>query len=318
MTALSLRWISTLLLLVASLLSACAPASVPTTPPVEDVATETVAPENLQSSEAPAQNDSVNNPQAGQPDDLSGLPLPAFSPRPAGAANPAPAPTQAGSAMLVIGGDLPLALSGGQCEQFEGDTYLNIPNTIDSTTPRASLVINGGDGLTRTGYLIWATSDAATDSATVSTQDSFVITLNEDGFSGRFDGTAHRITNNIPILQQIPVSGVFTCVASLLTVRGQHPVDLDGAQCELEPQFIMRAGQRGQNQVLLMMQAGSQAGESNIAAGISWNVGGVTYTSTWLIANRNADGLSGTYQGQATGPDGVPFEVQGTFNCLGG
>jgi hypothetical protein len=311
----SARLLTIFLMLVAILLSACAPESAP---PAQDERTNPTAPQDLQNAE-PAQNNASTNPPAGQPDTVSGLPLPALAPRPSGATSPAAAPDQtAGTATLAIGGELPLMLTGGRCERFEGDTYLSIPNTIEDITPRASLVINGGEGLTRTGYLTWATSDSPTDSATVSTQDQFVITLNGDGFSGRFDGTAHRVTNNIPILQQIEVRGVFTCVASLITVRGPHPVDIDGAQCELEPQFTMRAGQSGQNQVLFILQPESEPGDSDIPAGISWNVGGVTYTSSWLIANRNTDGLSGSYYGEATGPDGVPFEVQGTFNCLGG
>lgn len=311
-----------LLLLSAMLLSACAPASATLTPIPGGGAAQPGSPADPASS-APAESaggapsESIN-PQAGQADVVGGLPQPPFSLRPAGAVAPTPEPGRTGSAMLVIGGDLPLVLSGGECVPFEGDTYLSIPNTVGAPPPHASLVINGGEGLTRSGYLVWATSSLDTDGATVSTQDVFVITLNEDGFSGRFEGTAHRVTDNIPVLQQIPVNGVFTCVASLLTVRGPHPVDLDGARCELAPQFVMRAGERGQNQVLLMLEPGSEPGDSDIAAGISWRVGGVTYTSTWLTADRNPDGLSGSYYGQATGPDGAPFEIQGTFNCLGG
>lgn len=304
-----------LILFLALLLSGCGPLSLPTPTP-------TPGSGGGDTSGAPAQPasppDPASNPPAGEPDPVGGLPQPPFVPPPPSAVRPTPEPGREGHAMLVIGGDLPLVLSGGECQLFEGDTYLSIPNTIEQTPPNGSLIINGGEGLTRSGQLLWATSAANTDSAFVSTQDVFVITLNEDGFSGRFEGTAQRVTNNVPVLDTIQVQGVFTCVASLLTVRGPHPVDLDGAQCDLEPQFVMRAGTRGQNQVLLMLDPGSAPGDTNLSAGISWHVGGVTYTSTWLTANRNSDGLSGTYYGEAAGPDGVPFEVHGTFNCLGG
>lgn len=316
MTALQPRRIHlwTVLALAALLLNACAPGLATPTP------TPTPASGGGETGGAPAASppDSVSNPQAGEPDPVGGLPQPPFVPPPPSRVRPTPEPGREGHAMLVIGGDLPLVLSGGECIPFEGDTYLSIPNTIEQPPPSGSLVIFGGEGLTRSGQLTWATSDVGTDEAFVSSEDIFVITLNEDGFSGRFEGTARRVTNNIPILETIQVQGVFTCVASLLTVRGPHPVDLDGARCDLEPQFVMRAGTRGQNQVLLMLEPGSQPGDTDLSAGISWHVGGVTYTSTWLTANRNSDGLSGTYHGEAAGPDGVPFEVQGTFNCLGG
>lgn len=299
-----------------------APSSEPTQtfdqPPVSNVDPPAIADADFPAELAADTSLESPNSQEGLPDPVSGLPRPQLLPAPSSNGRSASAISQQGTAMLVIGGELPLVLTGGVCQPFEGDTYLNIPNIAGAQPPYASLVINGGEGLTRSGYLTWATTSATTDSATVSTQDIFVITLNDDGFSGSFQGTAHRVTNNVPILQRIQVTGVFTCVASLLTVRGQHPLDLDGAQCELEPQFVMRAGQRGQNQVLLMLEPESEPGDNDIPAGISWNVGGVTYTSSWLSANRNADGLSGSYFGSATGPDGVPFDVEGTFNCLGG
>ncbi|MBX3048919.1 MAG: hypothetical protein KIT46_01300 [Anaerolineales bacterium] len=263
----------------------------------------------------------AQNPAPEGPVDVeTGLPQPQLVPPPPGS-NPPVIPPGTGSppagagAMLVIGGDLPLELHGGECQMLDGDTYLSIPNTANAEPPYASLIIYAGTGATRNGTLVWATSAANTDGAVVSTQDTFVITLNGDGFSGRFDGTAHRGSSGVPVQVVIPVRGVFTCVPGIVAIRGEHPMDLTNTHCSTEP-FRIVVGERGGNQALFILEDGVGPGESG-NAGLSWRVGGVNYVTTWMSLTRNPDGLSGSYFGEAAGPDGRSFPVSGTFNCLG-
>jgi hypothetical protein len=150
----------------------------------------------------------------------------------------------------------------------------------------------------------------------VSTQDVFVITLNNDGFSGRFEGTAHKTSSGIPVTETISVRGLFTCTAALVRIGGDHPLDLSGANCQVTPYFQLSVGERGENAALLILDGTAEPG-ATLNGGISWRVGGVNYVSTWLSTTIRSDGISGTYVGEAAGPDGGTFSIQGSFNCLG-
>ncbi len=254
-----------------------------------------------------------------------GLTPASLAPAPVGAVPPAgslAAPADmfsTSSATLAIGGDLPLMLTGGTCSVLDGELYLSVPPIPDAPPPYASLVVyaaSDGSDLVRGGYLVWARSEATTDSALVSTQDLFVITINEDRFSGRFDGTAHKVVEGVPVQEVINVTGVFNCVAGLVRVGGPHPVDLTGAQCNTDPAISVSAGQAGQNAALLVVEPGAQPGRP-AAGGLSWRVGGAEYTTNWLSVTLNTDAISGSYHGEAHGPDDNVFEVHGAFNCLG-
>lgn len=302
-----------ILLIMTLLLAACAPApAIPTsTPTLPSGGGETGG------SSAPAGD-------PGSQDEATGLDGPVHGTIPSNINPPSggnlggnpPTGAAAGTGTIAIGGELPLTLTGGTCEQLDGDTYLSIPSTAGAAPPYVSLVIYGGTGNTRSGQLVWATSQEYTDGALVSTQDTFVITLNSDGFSGRFEGTAHRGSNEIPLQVVIPISGVFNCVAGLVRVGGEHPLDMTGAQCETAPSIVVSGGRPGENAVLLTVEEGAAYG-APARGGVSWRVGGVQYTTNWLYVNMNSDMLSGSYTGEARRPDGSTFIVEGTFNCLG-
>ncbi len=259
----------------------------------------------------------------GSQDAATGLDEPAHgsipnntSPPSVGSLGGPPSSAAEGTGTIAIGGELPLMLTGGTCEQLDGDTYLSIPTTAGAPPPYVSLIIFGGEGLVRSGQMVWATSEAYTDGAVVSAQDTFVITLNGDGFSGRFEGTAHRGSTGVPVQVVIPVNGVFNCVAGLVRVGGEHPMDMTGARCEMAPSIVVSGGRPGENAVLLTVEEGATSG-TPARGGISWRVGGVQYTTNWLYVNINSDALSGSYTGEARRPDGSTFIVEGTFNCMG-
>lgn len=258
-------------------------------------------------------------------DATTGLEQPALNDIPSVATPPPPPDVrqQAGSnppdggASIAIAGGLPLGLlTGGTCTTFEGDTYLSVPPHADAIPPYVSLVIYGGQSNIRSGTLVWATSTAATDGALVSTQDVFEIVINADGFSGHFEGTAHRVVNGTPVQEVIEVRGVFNCIAGLLRVYGEHPVDMTGAQCETAPQIIISSGRSGENAALFMVQPGASP-DSVARGGLSWRVDGVSYSTNWLNVTINPDLLSGSYYGEGRRPDGSTFPVQGAFNCQG-
>lgn len=259
-------------------------------------------------------------------DATTGLGVPVFGAAPVGAAPPASRPSGAlpsdtsaeNSATIAISGGLPLMVTGGSCSTLDGETYVSVPTVFDAPPPYASLVIYpaDGEGNIRGGYLVWASSDATTDSALVSSQDLFVITLNDDHFSGRFDGTAHKVVEGVPVQEVIEVHGVFNCIAGLLRVYGEHPVDMTGAQCETVPQIVISNGRSGENAALFMVEAGAAPG-AVARGGLSWRVGGSEYTTNWLNVTLNPDQLSGSYYGEGRRPDGSTFPVQGAFNCLG-
>ncbi|MCL4257157.1 MAG: hypothetical protein KJZ53_01355 [Anaerolineales bacterium] len=241
-------------------------------------------------------------------------PPPVPTPRPdiQGASNP-----PEGSASIAIGGDLALGpITGGTCSTLDGETYLSVPPSAGAPPPYASLVIYAGPSNIRSGTLVWATSEQATDSAVVSAQDTFEIIINPDGFSGSFEGTAHRVTSGVPVQEVISVSGVFNCVAGLLRVYGEHPVDMTGAQCETTPQLMISSGRSGENAALFMVEPG--ASPDHVArGGLSWRVDGTQYGTNWLNVTINPDRLSGSYYGEGRRPDGSTFPIQGAFNCLG-
>jgi hypothetical protein len=207
-------------------------------------------------------------------------------------------------------------LTGGDCDYVGDDLFLTIyPGTQAGI---ANLIVNAGSGSTREGTLVWTTSGLPQDNAAVSAEDPLAITLNEDGFSGSFEGRAFRVGGpGEPVAVHIVVSGTFTCISHLLRVGGDHPVDLTGVTCASTPTFSLRSGGAGTDAALLLAAEGATAG-STVEGGLSWRVGGVNYTSSWLSIRINSDGLSGSYFGEATGPDGATFPVQGSFNCLGG
>jgi len=262
----------------------------------------------------------------GSLDAATGLGAPEFGTAPVGAVPPASRPSSPiasetvaeNTATIAIAGGLPLTVSGGSCSTLDGETYISAPPVADAPPPYASLVIyaSSDEGNLRSGYLVWATSDAATDSALVSAQDLFVITLNDDHFSGRFDGTAHRVVEGVPVQEVIEVHGVFNCIAGLLRVYGEHPVDMTGAQCETVPQIMISSGRSGENAALFMVEPGAAAG-AVASGGLSWRVGGVEYGTNWLNVTINPDQLSGSYYGEGRRPDGSTFPIQGAFNCLG-
>lgn len=258
-------------------------------------------------------------PDTGGPTDSSsdgstGLNVPVLAPAPSGAVQPEAANNAAhGSAVLVINGDLPITHTGGDCDIFADETYLTIPQ---GAIPGASLVIFPGSGTTRQGTLVWATSVSPQDNAMVSAENPLTITLNEDGFSGSFEGRAFRVGGSGGVATEIAVSGSFTCISQLLRIGGTHPVDLTGVECSANP-FVLRVGGPGSNAALLMAEDGATVGTS-VNGGLSWRVGGVNYTTAWLALRINPDGVSGSYFGEGIGPDGSPFPVQGAFNCLGG
>ncbi len=263
---------------------------------------------------------------SGSLDAATGLSAPVFGTAPAGAAPPASRPSGAvpsealaeNTATIAIAGGLPLTVTGGSCSTLDGETYISVPAVFDAPPPYASLVIYpaADDSNLRGGYLVWATSDATTDSALVSAQDLFVITLNDDHFSGSFAGTAHRVVEGVPVQEVIDVNGVFNCIAGLLRVYGEHPVDMTGAQCETVPQIVISSGRSGENAALFTVEPGASPG-SVARGGLSWRVGGVEYGTNWLNVTINPDQLSGSYYGEGRRPDGSTFPIQGAFNCLG-
>lgn len=281
-------------------LSACAPASAPTETPTPG-------------SGAMAPADSGAAP-AGSPDTITGLTTPPFAAAPSGFVAPPPTGNVAhGTAVLVINGDLPITYTGGDCDVLGEETYLTI---YPAENPGASLIIFPGSGATRQGTLVWARSGLPEDNAGVSNEDPLSITLNDDGFSGTFEGRAFQVGGSGGVATQISVSGSFTCVAQVLHVGGAHPVDLTGVTCTADPAFTLRSGGPATDAALLLAEEGATA-SSTVQAGLSWRVGGVSYTTNWLMLTVGADGVSGSYYGEATAPDGTVFSVNGGFSCLG-
>lgn len=312
-----LSWAFVLLL---TLLAACSPSAPATPTPTPSGGGGETSASGSSDASGPAADPGASV------DAATGLGAPVLGAAPAGAAPPASRPSGAlpsdpsaeNSATIAISGGLPLMVTGGSCSTLDGETYVSVPAVFDAPPPYASLVIYpaSDESNLRGGYLVWASSDAATDSALVSTQDLFVITLNDDLFSGSFAGTAHKVVEGVPVQEVIDVNGVFNCIAGLLRVFGDHPVDMTGAQCETVPQIVISSGRSGENAALLVVEPGATP-DTAVRGGLSWRVGGSEYTTNWLSVTVNADQLSGSYYGEGRRPDGSTFPVQGAFNCLG-
>lgn len=301
------------IIIFALLLGACTPSA----------ATPTPTPLGSGGANGPGLGEPASGGPTGPVDESTGLSQPPVVDIPSGVVIPPPSRltsssnTEPGTATIAIAGGLPVMVTGGTCSMLDGDTYVNVPDAIN-VHPYASLIIYGvtDQSNIRSGQMIWGTSEAHTDGAFVSTQDAFVITLNADGFSGRFEGTARRGSAGTPALEVIEVSGVFNCVAGLVRVGGEHPVDFSGAQCETSPSIVVQLGSRDGNAVLLVVEEGASS-SGPARGGLSWRVGGVAYTTNWLSVSLNPDAISGSYFGEGRGPDGSTFTVEGSFNCLG-
>lgn len=301
------KHVTLILALLLIVLSACTPA------PPSPTSTPTLPSGGDAGAVDSSAGDTGSTSASGGSDAITGLVPPPIAPAPGDAVAPA-APTNFahGSAILVINGDLAITYTGGDCDQIGDETYLTI---YPSSNPGASLIIFPGSGSTRQGTLVWATSGLPTDNAGVSAEDPLTITLNEDGFSGSFEGLAFRVGGSGGVATQIAVSGSFTCIPQLLRIGGAHPVDLTGVSCSSDP-FTLRVGGPSGDAAWLIAEDGATAG-SLLEGGLSWRVGGVNYTTAWLVLRISADGLSGSYYGEGHGPDGVAFPVHGAFNCLG-
>jgi hypothetical protein len=215
---------------------------------------------------------------------------------------------------LLINGDLGITYTEASCDVLGEETFITVyPN---GSNPGASMIISPGDGLMRTGTLVWATSGDPEDNAAVSAQEPLVITLNADGFSGSFEGVAYRVGGAGGVATRIGVSGSFTCISHLVRISGEHAVDIPGVTCTYSPDFQLRGGDASGNAVWLLASPGLTAGGA-VDGGLSWRVGGVNYVTFWLTVRLNADGVSGSYFGEAYGPDNLDFPVSGQFNCLG-
>jgi hypothetical protein len=303
-----------LALIALLLLSACGPAPAEPTPtPGSGGPADTGSESGDSGSTDPGS--SGDAPGAGT-DTTTGLTAPPFAPIPSGAVRP-PAPTNLahGSAVLVIEGDLPIVYSGGDCDLIGEEMYLTI---YPAENPGASFIIYPGTGSTRQGSLVWARTGLPQDNAGVSNEDPLTITLNEDGFSGSFSGRAFRVgAPGEPVAVPISVSGSFTCIAHLMRVGGDHPLDLAGISCVDLPSFTLRGGNPSGDAVWLIAPEGATAGSTGEGA-LSWRVGGANYTSNWLSLTINPDGVSGSYFGEGRNADGSEtFTIQGSFNCLG-
>lgn len=250
-------------------------------------------------------------PAAGSVDASTGLTWPAFAPIPSGATAPTN-PTSPASATIWIEGGLPLVLNNGECANIDGSTFVVAPAGGISPPPNASLVIEPGEGRNRVGTLTWAVGGEANQTAGVTMMLPLQITLNADDVSGSFSGTGF-----LGDFTRIAVTGVFNCVAPLARVGGPHPVDISGASCQITPYFVLSAGGGGSENAVMLAIDGGYAPGGTAGGRVAWRVGGVQYMSTWLHVSINPDGLSGSYFGEATGPDGSSFEFDGTFNCLG-
>lgn len=303
------------LLVFALLLSACSSTIEPTATPLPSGggSSEEVSGEPADS----GSNDSGGSADLGTSgpiDNSTGLIQPSIAPPPSGA--PAPMPENAaaeGSAILLINGELGITYTGGSCDVLGDETYITIP--AQGSQPGASMIIFPGDALMRTGTLVWATSGNPEDNAAVSAQEPLAITLNADGLSGSFEGVAYRVGGVGGVATRIGVNGSFTCISHLIRVSGEHAIDLAGITCAYSPEFQLRGGNPSGNAVWLIASPGLTAG-SAVDGGLSWRVGGVNYVTFWLTVRLNPDGVSGSYFGEAYGPDNVDFPVSGQFNCL--
>jgi hypothetical protein len=285
-----------LVLLVGILLAGCTPGALPTNTPT------------------PGSGGMAPPVDPGSSDTSTGLTAPVFAPAPSGSVAPASTGNIArGTAVLAITGDLPITYTGGDCDVLDGETFLTI---YPGANPGASLIIFPGSGSTRQGGLIWARSGLPEDNAASSGEQPLTITLNDDGFSGTFEGVGFQVGGSGGVATRINVSGTFTCVRQVLHVGGAHPVDLTGVMCTADPVFTLRSGGPGTDAALLLAEEGATAG-STVQAGLSWRVGGVSYTTNWMMLRVGADGVSGSYYGEATAPDGTVFPVNGGFSCLG-
>jgi hypothetical protein len=295
---LSFRFHFALVFLACILLAACTPGALPTNTPTPG--SGGMAP--------------PVDPGSGGADTSTGLTVPAFAPPPSGSvAPPARGNVAHGTAVLVIQGELAITYTGGDCDVIADETYLTI---YPGVNPGASLIIFPGTGSARQATLVWARSGLPEDNGAVSAEDPLSVTLNDDGFSGSFEGRGFQVGGSGGVATRISVSGTFTCVAQVLHVGGAHPVDLTGVVCTADPAFTVRSGGPGTDAALLMAEEGATAG-STVQAGLSWRVGGVSYTTNWLMLRVGADGVSGSYYGEATALDGTVFPVNGGFSCLG-
>lgn len=231
-------------------------------------------------------------------------------PRPSGTTLP---PAEGVATLTITAGSESLSMGDGSCSEIEGYTYVFVGT-------------NGGMG----GVLSWQTENPAlgqvltwqygesTDTAQMSTHgidrtDGITIHFDSTGEAGTMEGWYIMPTT----YEFRQFTGAFSCLAAPFFLSGDHPLSLLASRCTTGS---ISAGGPGSADAAYLAYDSSlaDAATQEMPAGLSWRVGGTTYSSNWLVLLFDTGGVSGRFVGEGVGPDGVQFPIKGAFNCTGG
>ena len=216
------------------------------------------------------------------------------------------------ASLFIEAGSQSYSGSGGSCSVFDGYTYVLVgaPGAQTATLSWNTAVPTEGQ------FLTWQYG-GSTDTALISTHgvdadDGIRITFGPAGTSGSFTGWYYLVESET----FWEFEGSFSCLPAPLSILGEHPVSLIDARCTTDG--ISAGGSGSADAALLSVDLDAPEVDGQREGALTWRVGGVVYATDWLLIRLTVDGLGASFSGRAVGPDGFPFDVKGSFNCLNG
>jgi hypothetical protein len=224
-----------------------------------------------------------------------------------------------GEAAITVEGDVPLALSDGLCSFMGPTLFIQAGEasrdfiTLSFTTADRSMAAITDTNHISDRRLGWRSNDTTA----MSVPDDFDIIFDEGG--GVFGSFSGRATLSQPDVAttDIEFHGRFSCTPAPFEVRGAHGIHPSDVRCDSERGIVSAGGRTGDAAVLAYDPAALMSPEPLIDAALSVRSGTERYTSTWVIAEMDLDGLAGTFAAGMVGNDGVEFTVSGGFDCPG-
>lgn len=225
-----------------------------------------------------------------------------------------------GEAMISIDGPFPLALSGGLCSFVDTTLFIQAGDvsgqfiTLSFVTVDTSLAAITDTSRISAEQLGWQTEDKSA----LSVPDELDIIFDEaGGISGSFAGAAVLAGPATPT-DQIEFGGRFSCTPAPFAIRGAHGVHLTLARCDRDQGTVSAGGLSGDAALLAFDPASLASSAPMVSGALTFRVGTEEYNSEWMYAEIAPDGLGGTFVANMIGSDGVAFNVEGGFSCLGG
>jgi hypothetical protein len=286
-----------------------ATSSAPTADPASDVTAPLTVPDVAEPAPASTAATASSAPSSPSLDGATGLRHTAAStPPPADAVVDDPIADQA--TIIIAAGPQSYSGSGGSCSVIDGFTFVFVGDPAGANASLSWNTEHPAEGQ----FLGWRYGDSS-DTSLISTHgidrnDAIQITFGEAGTSGSFTGWYFVVASQT--FSQF--TGSFSCLPAPMFIAGDHPLSLIEARCTTDG--ISAGGAGVSDAALLSLDPDVPEAGGLLEGALTWRVDGVVYETEWLLVRPTADGVGGSFLGEAVDRDGSRFELSGSFNCL--